>query len=41
MDIESDRRHPVKKNRPIAAGIVPVGLAYVLAAVLLAVAIGG
>ena len=41
MDIESDRRHPVKKNRPIAAGIVPIGLAYVLAAVLLAVAIGG
>ena len=41
MDIESDRRHPVKKNRPIAAGIVPVGLACVLAAVLLAVAIGG
>ena len=41
MDIESDRRHPVKKNRPIAAGIVPVGLAYVLAVVLLAVAIGG
>lgn len=41
MDIESDRRHPLKKNRPIAAGIVPVGLAYVLAAVLLAVAIGG
>jgi decaprenyl-phosphate phosphoribosyltransferase len=41
MDIESDRRHPVKKNRPIAAGIVPVGLAYVLSAVLLAVAIGG
>jgi len=41
MDIESDRRHPVKKNRPIAAGIVPVGLAYVLAIVLLAVAISG
>lgn len=41
MDIESDRRHPVKKNRPIAAGIVPIGLAYILAAVLLVVAIGG
>ena len=41
MDIESDRRHPVKKNRPIAAGIVPVSLAYVLAIVLLAVAISG
>ncbi len=41
MDIESDRRHPVKKNRPIAAGIVPIGLACVLAAILLVVAIGG
>jgi len=41
LDIESDRRHPVKKNRPIAAGIVPVGLAFVLAIVLLAVAISG
>lgn len=41
MDIESDRRHPVKKDRPIAAGIVPVGLAYALAAVLLVIAIGG
>ena len=41
MDLESDRRHPVKKNRPIAAGIVPVGLAYILAIVLLAIAISG
>ena len=41
LDIESDRRHPVKKNRPIAAGIVPIGLACVLAAILLVVAIGG
>ena len=41
MDIESDRLHPAKKNRPMAAGLVPVGLAYVLAVVLLVVAIGG
>jgi decaprenyl-phosphate phosphoribosyltransferase len=41
IDIESDRLHPVKKNRPMAAGLVPVGLAYVLAVVLLVVAIGG
>lgn len=41
MDIESDRRHPVKRLRPIAAGIVPVTLAYVLAAILLVAAIGG
>jgi len=41
MDIESDRQHPVKRNRPIAAGIVPIGLAYAVAIVLLAVAISG
>jgi len=33
-DVESDRLHPVKRNRPIAAGLVPVGPAYVLAVVL-------
>ncbi|MCX6509671.1 MAG: decaprenyl-phosphate phosphoribosyltransferase [Actinobacteria bacterium] len=41
IDIESDRLHPVKKNRPMAAGIVPVGLAYALGTVLLIIAIGG
>ncbi|MEI7623865.1 MAG: decaprenyl-phosphate phosphoribosyltransferase [Actinomycetes bacterium] len=41
MDIDSDRQHPVKKNRPIAAGVVPLGLAYVLAIALLVVAVGG
>ncbi len=41
MDIESDRLHPVKKNRPMASGIVPIGLAYALAVVLLIIAIGG
>jgi decaprenyl-phosphate phosphoribosyltransferase len=35
-DVESDRRHPVKRDRPIAAGVVPVGPAYLLAAVLVA-----
>jgi decaprenyl-phosphate phosphoribosyltransferase len=34
-DVESDRAHPTKCNRPIAAGIVPVGLAYVLGGVLI------
>jgi decaprenyl-phosphate phosphoribosyltransferase len=34
-DVESDRQHPKKRNRPIAAGIVPVPLAYVLGVVCL------
>jgi decaprenyl-phosphate phosphoribosyltransferase len=37
IDVEDDRRHPLKRFRPIAAGIVPRGLAVVLAVVLLAV----
>jgi len=35
-DVESDRRHPVKRNRPVAAGDVPLPLARALG-VLLAV----
>ncbi|MCC7077611.1 MAG: decaprenyl-phosphate phosphoribosyltransferase [Acidimicrobiia bacterium] len=35
MDVEADRVHPTKRLRPIAAGVVPVSLAYVCAAVLL------
>jgi decaprenyl-phosphate phosphoribosyltransferase len=30
-DVELDRAHPTKRSRPIAAGIVPVGLALALA----------
>ncbi|WP_439031126.1 decaprenyl-phosphate phosphoribosyltransferase [Gordonia terrae] len=40
MDVESDRNHPTKRFRPIAAGVVPVSLAYILAVVLLAGSIG-
>ena len=40
-DVEADRRHPTKRNRPIAAGIVPVPLAFVLAGILLVVGVGG
>ena len=29
IDVEADRAHPTKRNRPIAAGIVPVSVAYV------------
>ena len=34
-DIAADRAHPTKRNRPIAAGIVPARLAMVVAGVLL------
>ena len=35
LDVEADRAHPTKRFRPIAAGVVPVNLAYSLSAVLL------
>jgi decaprenyl-phosphate phosphoribosyltransferase len=40
IDIEADRAHPTKRNRPIAAGIVPVQLAYVAAVVFFLAGIG-
>ncbi len=36
-DIESDRQHPVKKNRPIASGKLPVRIALVAAILLLVI----
>ncbi len=39
-DVEADRQHPTKRNRPIAAGVVSVPLAYALAIVLGAGSIG-
>jgi decaprenyl-phosphate phosphoribosyltransferase len=39
-DVEADRAHPTKRFRPIAAGVVPEWLAYVLAAVLGAASLG-
>ena len=34
VDVESDRRHPVKKNRPIASGALPINVARIAAIVL-------
>jgi decaprenyl-phosphate phosphoribosyltransferase len=39
-DVEADRLHPKKRNRPIATGVVPVPLAFVLGGVLLVAGIG-
>jgi 4-hydroxybenzoate polyprenyltransferase len=39
MDREGDRRHPIKRMRPIAAGIVPVNMAVSLAGLLAAMAL--
>ena len=40
MDVEADRAHPTKRFRPIAAGVLPVNLAYAMAVVCLGGAIG-
>ena len=40
MDVEADRAHPTMRFRPIAAGVLPVNIAYGMAVVLLAGAIG-
>lgn len=40
MDVEADRAHPTKRYRPIAAGVLPVNLAYAMAVVSLGLAIG-
>ena len=39
LDVEADRAHPTKCNRPIAAGIIPIRLAWVCVAVLAAAAL--
>lgn len=41
MDIEADRNHPVKKNRPIASGKLPVSLAIIIACLLLVMSLAG
>ncbi|MGQ0839659.1 decaprenyl-phosphate phosphoribosyltransferase [Actinokineospora sp.] len=39
VDVAADREHPTKRNRPIAAGIVPVPLAYAVAGALFVAAL--
>lgn len=40
VDVESDRIHPVKRNRPIPSGVVPEALARPFALALVVVALG-
>ncbi len=40
LDVERDRLHPEKQNRPIASGALPIPVALVVAAVLLAIGLG-
>ncbi|WP_020663385.1 decaprenyl-phosphate phosphoribosyltransferase [Amycolatopsis benzoatilytica] len=40
VDVEADRAHPTKRNRPIAAGIVPVPVAYAAAVVFFLAGLG-
>jgi decaprenyl-phosphate phosphoribosyltransferase len=40
VDVERDRRHPVKRNRPIASGALPERHAVVLAVLATALAVG-
>jgi decaprenyl-phosphate phosphoribosyltransferase len=40
VDVQADRAHPTKRNRPIAAGVVPVPLAYAAAVAFFAVGLG-
>ncbi|GAA4611461.1 decaprenyl-phosphate phosphoribosyltransferase [Saccharopolyspora hordei] len=35
IDVEADRQHPTKRNRPIAAGLIPVPVAYAVCVLLL------
>jgi len=41
VDVEADRAHPVKRFRPIAAGRFPVGVAKILAVVLVLISLVG
>ncbi len=40
VDVEADRQHPVKRERPIANGSVPEGLAWTMAVLLVVLSLG-
>ena len=39
-DVEADRAHPTKRFRPIAAGVLPINMAYAMAVILIIAAVG-
>lgn len=41
FDVEEDRKHPVKRHRPIAAGLIPIPVAVAVAVLLLGVTLVG
>ena len=40
IDVEDDRRHPIKCQRPVASGKISVGVAYVIMFLLMAMSVG-
>jgi 4-hydroxybenzoate polyprenyltransferase len=41
MDVEADRNHPIKKNRPIASGKLPIPVALTAAVILIIISLTG
>jgi 4-hydroxybenzoate polyprenyltransferase len=41
MDVEADRNHPIKKNRPIASGKLPIKVAAIISVLLLVISLVG
>lgn len=39
-DVEADREHPVKRNRPIASGRLPIGVAWAAGILLVLISVG-
>jgi 4-hydroxybenzoate polyprenyltransferase len=40
LDVKDDREHPTKRHRPIASGLLPLGVAYAASALLALAALG-